>query len=178
MRKAQFVNLLARRLSCRAGRLTSLVQRATESGHLRTNAGRRPDFDLETDELGRMVLLAAIDEGLAQAATVIQRYGALYCAATNSTLESTLGFTLTRPERLPPAHSSLTIFSGDAPSATLTVHTPDGLREYLFFGGDGVPPSGIERTVTISGTALFGIAKEFGGASAAEVDALLDGNVR
>lgn len=178
MRKAQFVGVCSRRLGCRAGRLTSLVQRATDAGLLRANVSRRPDFDLDTEEIGRMVLLAAVDEGLAQASTVIERYGALYCTATNSTLESMLGFSLTRPERFPPAHSSLTIFSGDAPSATLTVHTSDGLREYLFFGGDGVPASGVERVVMIGGAALFGIAREFSGASAAEVDALLDGNAR
>lgn len=174
MRKAQFVDLLSRRLGCRAGRLTGLAQRATESGHLRANAGRRSDFDLETDELGRMVLLAAVDEGLAQAAIMIERYGALYCAATNSILESMLGFSLTRPERFPPAHSSMTIFTGDSPSAALTVATPDGLREYLFFGGDGVPASGIERVVMIGGPALFGIAGELAGKTPAEIDALLE----
>lgn len=175
MRKAQCVGMLSRRLACRAGRLTSLVQRASEGGKLRTNSGKRPDFDVTADELARMVFLAAVDEGLAQAGGVIQRYGQLRCAATNSTLESMLGFSLTRPERFPPAHSSLTIYTGDAPSVVLRIAAPDGVRDYAFFGGDGVPPSGIERTVRVPGSALFGIAKEFGGTSAAEVDSLLKG---
>jgi hypothetical protein len=175
MRKALFVDLLGRRLGCRTGRLTSLVQRATESGSLRTNASKRPDFDIETDEIGRMVLLAAVDEGLANAGRTIERYGGLRCAEINSTLETTLGFTLTRPERVPPSHSSLTIFTGDAPSAILTVSTPDGVREYAFYGTGVAQPDGVEHTVKIGGAALFAIAKEINGASPADVDALLEG---
>jgi hypothetical protein len=175
MRKAIFVDLLGRRLGCRTGRLTSLVQRATESGALRTNASKRPDFDIETDEIGRMVLLAAVDEGLANAGRTIERYGGgLRCAAINSNLETTLGHTLTRPERVPPSHSSLTIFTGDAPSAILAVATPDGIREYYFAGSANVLPGGVERTVKIGGAALFGIAHEISGTSPADVDRLLE----
>lgn len=175
MRKAIFVALLGRRLGCRTGRLTSLVQRASESGALRTNASKRPDFDLGTDEIGRMILLAAVDEGLANAGRTIERYGGLRCAETNSILESTLGFTLTRPERVPPSHSSLTIFTGDAPSAILAVATPDGVREYAFYGSGNVLPGGVERTVKIGGAALFAIAQEINGTSPADVDRLLEG---
>jgi hypothetical protein len=119
--------------------------------------------------------MAVCDEGLGCVPRTVEKYGQLRCAAINSNLETTLGHTLTRPERVPPSHSSLTIFTGDAPSAILAVATPDGIREYYFAGPTNVLPGGVERTVKIGGAMLFAVAKEINGTSPADVDALLEG---
>lgn len=174
MRKSQLADTLARRLGLRLGRINSLTQCAAETDLLPTACGP-PYPELSPIEIARMVLIATCDEGLGCVRRTINKYGGLTCTEINSTFEATLGHALTRPERLPASHSELTIHTGDAPSAVLTVATPDGLREYLFAGSNTMQSEGIERTVRVSGVALAGIAMEIAGRSPADVDALLQG---
>jgi hypothetical protein len=174
MRKSEFTEVLARRLGIRIGRLNSLTQRAAELRLLPVSIGTSYP-QLAPSELSRMVICAIVDQGLAAVGDVVAKYGTLRCAAINSNLESTLGFTLTRPERVPPSHSSLTIFMGDAPSAVLKIASPDGIREYYFAGSGNVLPGGVERTVKIGGAALYAVAQEVNGTSPGDVDRLLEG---
>ena len=174
MRKSEFAEVLARRLGIRIGRLNSLTQRAAELRLLPVAIGTSYP-QLAPSELSRMVICAIVDEGIAAVGDVVAKYGALRCAEINSNLESTLGHTLGRPDRIPPSHSSLTVYTGGLPSAVLTIATPDGVREYAFFGSGNVLPGGVERTVKIGGAALFGIAEEINGTSPGDVDRLLEG---
>jgi hypothetical protein len=163
MRKSECVNLLARHLGVRATRLTSLVQRLSESGFLPTSAGP-PYPDLSPVEIARMMIVAVTDEGLGAAPATIQRYGGLRSAAVD--LETALGHALMRPEAVLPAHSSLVIHVSDTPSAVLTTMTPDGSREQIF--ADPWRQDGVERTVRVSGAALANIASEIAGTSSAD----------
>jgi hypothetical protein len=174
MRKSQLAETLARRLGIRLGRINSLTQCASEADLLPTSCGP-PYPELTPIEIARMLLIAVADEGLGCVPRTINKYGGLKCAEINSSLEATLGHTLTRPERLPASHSGLIIHTSDAPSALLTVATPDGVREYTFASNETVQTEGVERTVRVSGVALFAIAAEIAGRSSADVDALLEG---
>ena len=174
MRKSQLAETLARRLGVRLGRINSLTQCAAEADLLPTACGP-PYPELSPVELARMTLIGICDEGLGCVPRTIEKYGGLRCIEINSNLESTLGHALTRPERLPAAHSELVIYTGDAPSAVLTVATPDGIREYEFTGFDTIQQDGVERAVRVSGVALYAIAAEIAGRSASDVDHLLAG---
>ena len=57
-----------------------------------------PYPELGAHEISRMVITAAIDEGLAAAGRTINKYGGLRCAALSTDLKSMLGHLLTRPE--------------------------------------------------------------------------------
>jgi hypothetical protein len=169
MRKSQYVDVLSRRLNVRRGRLTSLVQRASEAGILRTNASRRPDFDVEPIEAARMLILAIVDEGLAAAPATVERYGQL--RGRSSTLEAALAHAIARPGSLPPTRSGLEMHVGDNAYAIITVVSADGASSNVF--GDMPETESVDRLVSISGTALFAIAQEIAGRTPAEVDALL-----
>jgi hypothetical protein len=163
MRKSECVNLLARHLGVRATRLTSLVQRLSEAGHLPTASG--PPFpQVSPVEIARMLIVAVCDEGLGAAPATIQRYGTLRSASAD--LETALGHALMRPEAVLPAHSSLVIHVSDTPSAILTTMTPDGSREQIF--ADPWRQDGVERTVKVSGAALAGVAAEIAETSSAD----------
>jgi len=170
MRKSECVNLLARRLGCRATRLTNLVQRLAEADLLPTASGP-PYPELTPVEIARVLIVAVADEGLGAAPATITKFGGL--PGPGSNLEEALGHTLMRPDSLAPASSSLEVHTGDEPYAVLTTVTADGARSLVF--GDMPAEEGVERLVNISGSALYAIAAEIAGRSAADVDALLQG---
>lgn len=171
MRKSQLAGALARRLRLRATRLANLTQRLSEAGLVHRNSG--PPFgEVSMIEAARMLLVSACDEGLANAPNTVARFGALL-GPGDITLETALGHSLSRPDSLPPACSSLELHCTDAPYAVLTVMTADGAATRVY--GDLPSEENVDRTVVISGAALFGISSELSGRSAAEVDALLKG---
>jgi len=168
MRKSQVVDLLARRLGVRATRLTSLTQRLADAGLVHVSSGP-PYADVTPTEVARILLVAVADEGLAAAPATVERYGQL--RGRSSTLEAALAHALARPEALPPARSGLELHVGDQPYAVLTTVSADGALSNVF--GDLPAVETVDRIVTVSGGALFAIAQEIGGMSAAEVAALL-----
>ena len=169
MNKRAFCDVLSRRLGVRRGRLTSLVQRLSDSGQIRTNHSRRPDFDLIPVEMARMLLVGLVDNGLAQAASTVERYGQL--RGRSSTLEQSIGWALARPESIVPMRSGIEIHTGDQPYAVFTVVGADGATTNVF--GDIAEPENVDRLVTVSGAALRGIAMEVSGCTPGEVDALI-----
>jgi hypothetical protein len=171
MRKSQLADLLSRRLGVRNGRLTSLVQRASEAGLLRTNASRRPDFDVEPIEAARMLILAIVDDGLAAAGHTVERYGQLRGRGAN--FEEALAHVLARPESLAPCRAGLELHVGDQPYAVLTTTSADGALSNVFGSMPGA--DSIDRIVTVSGGALFAIAQEIAGRSPVDVDHLIVG---
>jgi hypothetical protein len=168
MRKAQMADVLSRRLGIRVGRISSLTQCASEADLLPTASGV-PYPELTPVEIARMLLIATCDEGLGCVPRTIEKYGGLL--GPGSTFEQALGHALMRPESLAPSCSSLEVHTGDAPYAVFTVATADGTRTLVF----GTMPAveSVERTVLISGAALFAIASELAGMSAVDVDKLL-----
>jgi hypothetical protein len=170
MRKSQVVDLLARRLGCRATRLTSLVQRLAEADLLPTASGP-PYPDLTPIEIARVLLVGICDEGLGAAPATIMKHGGL--PGPGATLEEVLGHTLVRPDSLAPASSSLEVHTSDNPYAVLTVVTADGARSLVF--GDMPACETVDRIVSVSGATLYAIAAEIAGRSPADVDALLQG---
>jgi hypothetical protein len=172
MRKSQYVDVLSRRLNVRKGRLTSMVQRASESGRLRTNAGRRPDFDVEQIEAARMLILALVDEGLAAVGNTVDKYGQL--RGRGASFEEALGHLLARPEMIAPTRSGLEIHTdSDSPFVVMTTALPDGVTTQVYGDMPDVESDSIERLVTVSGSAMFSVAMEIAGRTPAEVDALL-----
>jgi hypothetical protein len=168
MRKSQIVDLLSRRLGVRATRLTNLVQRLAEAGLLQITKG--PPYASPTPaEIARMVLIAICDDGLGSAPATAAKFGGLLGPGSN--LEQALGHALMRPESLAPSCSSLEIHTSDEPYAILTTVTADGARSLVF--GEMPDVESVDRTVLISGAALFAIASEIAGVSGADVDALL-----
>ncbi|WP_426608736.1 hypothetical protein [Bradyrhizobium sp. McL0616] len=173
MRKALVVALIARRLGVRRTRLTSLVQRLSEDGMLPVSSGP-PYPDLNHVEAAHVLLAAAVDEGIAAAPDVVEKYGSLLGPTSN--LEAAIAHTLARPDSLPPRFTSLELHCDAAPHALLTMMTSDGMRTSVF--GDMPETETVDRMVTLSGSALFGIASELAGMSALYVDALLDRNAK
>ena len=173
MRKSQYVGVLSRRLNVRRGRLTSLVQRASEAGLLRTNASRRPDFDVTPIEAARILILAIVDEGLAAAGHTVEKYGQLRGRGSN--FEEALGHLLARSEMIAPSRSGLEMHVGDSPYVAMTIVTPDGVTTQVYGDMPAVESDSIDRIVTVSGAALFAVAHEVAGLSEASVDALLEG---
>jgi len=172
MRKSQYVDVLSRRLNVRRGRLVSLVQRASEAGLLRTNASRRPDFDVEPIEAARMLILAIVDEGLAAVGHTVEKYGQLRGRGSN--FEQALAHALARPTALPPTRAGLEIHTdSDSPYAILTTVSADGAKTMVY--GDLPAVESVDRLVTVSGGALYAIAQEIAGLSEANVNALLEG---
>jgi hypothetical protein len=169
MNKREFCDVLSRRLGVRRGRLVSLTQRLSESGLLATNHSRLPDFAVSPVEAARMLLVAVADEGLAAAPHTIRRLGGLVGRGCN--LEQGLSHALSRPEALAPCRAGLELHVGDQPYAILTTVSADGALSNVF--GDLPAVETVDRIVTVSGGALFAIAQEIGGMSAAEVAALL-----
>jgi hypothetical protein len=170
MNKRAFCYVLSRRLGVRKGRIISLVQRLSEAGQISTNYSRLPDFAVSPVEAARMLLVAIADAGLAAAPDTVRRLGGL--VGRSSTLEKALAHALARPEALPPSRSCLELHVSDQAYAVLTVVGADGAISNVF--GDLPAIESVDRLVTVSGCALYGIAQELSaGMSAAEVDALL-----
>lgn len=170
MKKSAFTRVLARRLNIRLGRLNSLVQRAAEVGQLPMAVGTHYP-QLEPVELARMVLVGICDQGLSSVDAVISKYGGL--PGPGSTLEQSLGHALTRPESFAPSCTGLEVHTGESPHAILTTVSADGARTLVF--GEMPAVESVDRTVLISGAALFAISNEVNGLSAADVDRLLQG---
>jgi hypothetical protein len=170
MRKSLVVQMTARRLGVRPTRLTSLVQRLADSGMVHTSNGP-PYADVTPIEAARMLIIALVDTGLAAAPATIELYGQLRGRGSN--LESAIAHALARPESLPPARSGLEMHTdSDSPYALLTTVSADGATTNVF--GQMPETESVDRLVTVSGCALYGIAQELSaGMSAAEVDALL-----
>jgi hypothetical protein len=170
MRKSQIVDLLSRRLGVRTTRLTNLVQRLPEAGLLPVAKGP-PYPDLTPVEIARMLIVAVTDEGLGAAQATIMKYGGLH--GPGASLEEVLGHALSRRESLVPTRSCLEIHTGDAPYAVFTVISADGARSLVF--GEMPDVESVDRTILISGAALFAVAQEINGMSASDVNALLEG---
>ena len=170
MRKAQLADVLSRRLGIRLGRISSLTQCASEADLLPTASGP-PYPDLSSVEVARMLLIAMCDEGLGCVPRTLEKYGGL--PGPGATLEETLGHTLARPDSLAPASSAMEIHTGDQPYVLLTIITADGARTLVF--GEIPAVEGIERMVSVPGSALFAIAAEIAGRSPADVDQMLAG---
>jgi hypothetical protein len=171
MRKSRIVDLLSRRLGVRETRLTNLVQRLAEAGLLPTAKGP-PYPDLSPVEIARMLIVAVADEGLGAASATVAKYGGLL--GPGASLEEVLAHALSRPESLAPFSSSLEIHTDDTkPYAVLTTVTADGARSLVF--GEMPDVETVDRTVLISGAALFAIPSEIAGMSSADVDKLLAG---
>jgi cold shock CspA family protein len=76
MRKTQACAIVARKLNLPLGRVSHLVQRASEGGVLPMGrGGDRPD--LSSIELARLLLAAVADRGLGVASQSVQEFGAL-----------------------------------------------------------------------------------------------------
>jgi hypothetical protein len=118
-----------------------------------------------------MLIVGICDEGLGAAPATLTKYGGLI--GPGSSLEETLGHVLARPEMLAPARSSLEFHTSDEPYAVLTTVTADGPRSLVF--GEMPVEEVVDRLANVSGAALFAIAHEIAGMSAADVDALLQG---
>ncbi|MET4804604.1 hypothetical protein [Bradyrhizobium sp. LB11.1] len=170
MRKSRVCDLLARRLGLRENRITSLAQRLAEAGLLPTASGP-PYPDLSPVEVARMLIVGVTDEGLGAAPKTTTKYGGLI--GPSATLEEVLAHALSRPESIAPCRSSLEIHQSDEPYAVLTTAQPDGPRTLVF--GKLADTETVDRLVTVPGSALFAIASEINGVSAADVDALLEG---
>jgi hypothetical protein len=171
MRQSQLADVLSRRLNVRRGRLVSLVQRARESGWLRTNASRRPDFDVTPIEAARMLILAIVDEGLAAAGHAVEKYSQMRGRGSN--FEEALAHALARPKLLAPCRAGLELHVADQPHAVLTISTPEGATTSVF--GDLPGAENVDRIVTVSGAALFAVSHELAGLSESSVTALLEG---
>lgn len=170
MRKSQVVSLLARRLHLRSTRLTSLTQRLADDGLVHTNSG--PPYGACTmTEVARILIAGMVDDGLANAPRTVEKYGGLL-GPYSTMLEGALAHALARPDTLPPKFASLELHC-TGPHAVLSTLTPDGMRSAVY--GDPSEET-VDRLVTVSGSALFGIAAELGGKSAQAVDDLLKGD--
>lgn len=171
MRKSECVHLLARRLGLRRTRLTSLTQRLAEAGQIHVNSG--PPFgDVSPVEAARVLLAGVVDEGIAAAPGTVIRFGGLL-GPNSATLEGALAHALARPDSLPSVCSSLEIHATDEPYALLTTLTADGAKTAVF--GDMPSEETVDRTIVISGAALFAVASELAGQPAHAVDQLLKG---
>ncbi|WP_426611279.1 hypothetical protein [Bradyrhizobium sp. McL0616] len=128
--------------------------------------------EVSTIEAARMLLAGVIDEGLAAAPSTVIRFGGLLGPAS-TTLEGALAHALARPDSLPPICSGLEIHTDSEVYALLTTLTADGAKTAVF--GDLPSEETVDRTIVISGAALFAIASELAGRSAGDLDDLLKG---
>lgn len=177
MRKSELAELFARRLGAPPGRITSILQRATEAGLLPKASGSdRPV--LSRRDIATALIAVVADEGLGSVARAVSRYGSMRCARIGETLENALANLLDADDLHVLSQTTLVVFKDErAPAALITGITSDGAQHAVFVHGDPANAAasikGATTSVRVDGTALAGIAMELAGEEHTKVDVAL-----
>ena len=161
MRLHEVVQLLARRLALRPGRVQTIAGRLQEAGLLsKTEGSRRFPPDVAEPEAVTLIIAALAEDGIGTAPQAVATFSAL-TDPEGRRLDHVVSSILYGP----PRDVRHLVVRQAPPGASLVI---DGTHKV--FGAD--PPEGATKARAVSGHALTAIGAELRGASAAEADAV------